>query len=723
MELFVELARGAAAEQAYTSTVAAIRRRSPGIQPKSYNGIKRHVSKLTGIHPIRSDMCIGTCMAYTGPYSHLDSCLICGTLRVSPSTQKPRRQFYTLPIGPYLQMLYRDAKTADRMGYFGERLETLLRQAEPVAEFDDICCGSNVLKAMASGKVEKDDVYLMTSMDGAQLYRNKASDCWIYIWILLGFSPDCRYKKKYIIPGAVFPGPNGPKITESFLFPGLHHIAAINKSGGLPIWNAHTNHGCRVWCGQLGRHKPGDGCYFPALFKPDNYAVAGCDFGDLDPALVLPGDPEKFRENLCILLSSQTQNAYKANRKATGISKPSIFLGMHPDTILGIPSMFPGDIMHLILNLADLLIPFHGKDVADATPHLPGSFDRPPRNPAEKINSGYKAWEFLLYLFGLGPGLLYGLLPTRYWTNFCKLCAGIRLLYQHKITQKQLQTMHVLLIQFTVEFEILYVRRNPSRLHYMRQCIHNLRHAALETMERCIGDLTGEIHQDSNPYANLSERCIKRAQINALKAAIPELDADRDKESRLPRGAMTSIEKDALERYVCAEFDSLVIPRGWEVERVLRWARLRLPNGQIARSAWTEKQRDPTKVRNARNVKLVHQRELRFAEVQYYFRLEIDEQEVQDLAMVILYGKPDEELLRNSSSTLWTCMHGGNGATMVISVKNVKSVVAMVPHSTSILGDGWKDRVFVVEKPGLDVVEMGGYLEDDDPEDEQAIDS
>ncbi|KAJ3978493.1 hypothetical protein F5890DRAFT_1560244 [Lentinula detonsa] len=686
-------------------------------------------------------------------------------------------------------MLYRDAKTADRMGYFGERLETLLRQAEPVAEFDDICCGSDVLKAMASGKVEKDDVYLMTSMDGAQLYRNKASDCWIYVWILLGFSPDRRYKKKYIVPGAVFPGPNGPKITESFLFPGLHHIAAINKSGGLPIWNAHTNvlrysrlfivlatadgpgmvhytggvghtgkHGCRVWCGQLGRHKPGDGCYFPALFKPDNYAVAGCDFGDLDPALVLPGDPEKFRENLCILLSSQTQNAYKANRKATGISKPSIFLGMHPDTILGIPSMFPGDIMHLILNLADLLIPLfrgsseicdkldkvsewdwailrdpdiwksHGKDVADATPHLPGSFDRPPRNPAEKINSGYKAWEFLLYLFGLGPGLLYGLLPTRYWTNFCKLCAGIRLLYQHKITQKQLQTMHVLLIQFTVEFEILYVRRNPSRLHYMRQCIHNLRHAALEvqrigpgitssqwTMERCIGDLTGEIHQDSNPYANLSERCIKRAQINALKAAIPELDADRDKESRLPRGAvdlgdnyallrkrdncarkMTSIEKDALERYVCAEFDSLVIPRGWEVERVLRWARLRLPNGQIARSAWTEKQRDPTKVRNARNVKLVHQRELRFAEVQYYFRLEIDEREVQDLAMVILYGKPDEELLRNSSSTLWTCMHGGNGATMVVSAKNVKSVVAMVPHSTSILGDGWKDRVWML---------------------------
>ena len=43
----------------------------------------------------------------------------------------------------------------------------------------------------------------------------------------------------------------------------------------------------------------------------------------------------------------------------------------------------------------------HGQQVASATPYLPGSFDRPPRNPAEKISSGYKAWEFLLYLFGL----------------------------------------------------------------------------------------------------------------------------------------------------------------------------------------------------------------------------------------------------------------------------------------------------------------------------------
>ena len=47
----------------------------------------------------------------------------------------------------------------------------------------------------------------------------------------------------------------------------------------------------------------------------------------------------------------------------------------------------------------------HGKVVADAARYLPTSFGRTPRNPQEKISSGYKAWEFLYYLYGEGPGV------------------------------------------------------------------------------------------------------------------------------------------------------------------------------------------------------------------------------------------------------------------------------------------------------------------------------
>ena len=90
----------------------------------------------------------------------------------------------------------------------------------------------------------------------------------------------------------------------------------------------------------------------------------------------------------------------------------------------------------------------HSQDVADCAPYLPGSFDRPPRNPTEKINSGYKAWEFLLYLFGLGPGLLYGILPDHLYRSYCKLVAAVRYLYQKKIQKSQLQFIYTYLLQY-----------------------------------------------------------------------------------------------------------------------------------------------------------------------------------------------------------------------------------------------------------------------------------
>lgn len=79
--------------------------------------------------------------------------------------------------------------------------------------------------------------------------------------------------------------------------------------------------------------------------------------------------------------------------------------------------------------------------------------------------------------------------------------------------------------------------------------------------------------------------------------------------------------------------------------------------------------------------------------------------------MASLYKAPDIDLLQQSSNTLWSCCAGGNTSRCVIDVKVIKSVVAMVPHSTSSLGAEWEGRFFVVEKPGLDVAEMGGITE------------
>ena len=48
---------------------------------------------------------------------------------------------------------------------------------------------------------------------------------------------DKHYKKCYVLPGGFIPGPNKPKNIDSFLFPGLHHLAALQNER-LCIWDA-----------------------------------------------------------------------------------------------------------------------------------------------------------------------------------------------------------------------------------------------------------------------------------------------------------------------------------------------------------------------------------------------------------------------------------------------------------------------------------------------------
>ena len=53
----------------------------------------------------------------------------------------------------------------------------------------------------------------------------------MYIWLLLDLAPDERYKIRNILPGGIIPGPGHPKNIDSFLFPGLAHLSAIQKEG------------------------------------------------------------------------------------------------------------------------------------------------------------------------------------------------------------------------------------------------------------------------------------------------------------------------------------------------------------------------------------------------------------------------------------------------------------------------------------------------------------
>ena len=72
LDLFNSLSNSS--QETYTSVRQAILRRHPEDNIPSYDQIKRRVAEITGVVSIVHDMCVNTCIAFTGPFSQLDLC-------------------------------------------------------------------------------------------------------------------------------------------------------------------------------------------------------------------------------------------------------------------------------------------------------------------------------------------------------------------------------------------------------------------------------------------------------------------------------------------------------------------------------------------------------------------------------------------------------------------------------------------------------------------------
>ncbi|KAG2738243.1 hypothetical protein P692DRAFT_201858104 [Suillus brevipes Sb2] len=697
---------------------------------------------------------------FVGPYAGLETCPTCGELRYDQKKlarshgrkKVPRAVFQTIPIGPQLQALWRERGSAQHMSYRNERTQQIfeeIRQNEGYVDaYEDILTGSAYLDAVRQGRIKPEDMVLMISIDGAQLFESKMSDCWVYIWIIVDHSPDRRYKKQHVLPGGVIPGPNKPKYIQSFLYPGFHHLAAIQREG-LSIWDAwrdvvfishpflflaladgpglicmsslvgHTGkNGCRMYCGLQGRRKPHASQYYPVLLKPNNYTVVGCTHEDIDVRDLTSGTSALYVRNLRTLMASQNQAQYERNRLMTGIVGPSILLGLDVDHILGVPECFSSEIMHFSgANMASLFTDLwcgvadchavtdsvadwdwavlvrdtweaHGKAVAATHTHLPGSFDVPPRNPAEKMHSFYKAREFITWLFGIGPGLLYGILPPMYFQHYCKFVRGLRIMSQYRITTAEMLEACICFSEWEEEFERIYYQRRVDRIHFVRPCVHLANHLAAEgtrvgapccssqwTLERTIGDIEFDLRQPSNAMSNFTEICVTRCRVNALKAMLPQFQTS---DALHPRGSFDVGNGYVLlrardrkpRRMPTAQATLISNFLGRPAPPIRRWSRLRLPHGQIARSAWKETESSAEFIRISRNVKFHRNDVDEFAEVLYFTQM-------------------------------------------------ITAVVAMIPHRPTLPSGVTEDRYFMVEKTGLDVTLTGVEVEEDDQEEQE----
>jgi len=681
-----------ASQKTYSDVQESILRRFPGLNVLTYGSVKNLVANISGVVSVSDDMCINSCHAFTGPFADLQACHYCSEPRYNPDELAksgkllPRKQECTIPIGPQLQALRRSEQGSLTMRYRDQKTRQIMELIETLESvedlvYDDIFSGTDYLDLAEHLNLTSDDTTILFSIDGAQLYQSKKSDTWIGIWIIADYSPTNRYKKKCILPAFVVPGPNKPKHMDSLLFRSFHHLSAIqheNNGAGIRMWDFvkkatifsrvihilstadapgltemdgrvghHGTHGCRIGCKIEGRHKPASGHYYAVHLQPNGTNDNHHDFDLRNP--IERESTQMYQENLAKVVNSRDQNDYERNRKLTGISKPSIISGLHPDFTLPVPQCFSVDLMHLIsINLGELLLPLwrgtlkcestddistwdwatltgaiwqdHGRLVASSTIYFPSSFHRTPRNPVEKLSSGYKATEYYLYLFGLGPAVFRTVLPGKYWRNFCKLVHGIRIIIQRRITGRQLREAHSYLVQFVEEYENIYYQRRMDRIHFCRPCIHTLLHTCPEairigpgtydtqyTMERSIGDLGQDIRQPSNPFGNLCQIAVRRSQINALKAMCPELDRDihLSKYSHDNDDGYIFLTPRQRNPMRLEGAERAIIEMELQKSILRKWGRIRLPNGQIARSVFAEGRRIAAgNTRVTRNVKV-----------------------------------------------------------------------------------------------------------------------
>ena len=189
MRTAIKLFLGNPSEVTYETNHAIILDHFPGVNIPTYYRAGRIIAETTRIESVMHHMCINSCVAFTGLFLTLDKCSICDEPRYDHQFQLqsthgkekvPYQEFHTIPIGPQLQVLYQEPGSATAAHYLQDERSRILLAIEENGcpdKYSDVLHGSDLIEAFCDGCVTENDIVLMFSVDGAQLYAKKASVC------------------------------------------------------------------------------------------------------------------------------------------------------------------------------------------------------------------------------------------------------------------------------------------------------------------------------------------------------------------------------------------------------------------------------------------------------------------------------------------------------------------------------------------------------------------
>jgi len=189
---------------------------------------KKKLRQLVNIGDNHIDMCINSCLAFTGEYSANVRCTICNEPRYSTG-RKARKHAIYFPIIERLRLQFADPARVLQLLYRSNHVEDF-------SKLQDIYDG-NLYKEMLRERLLADsrDIVFSASLDGYQIFKQQRDDCWVILLINHNLPPEVRVKKENLMVTAVIPGPRAPKDLNSFLRPLVDELLILESKYNLYI--------------------------------------------------------------------------------------------------------------------------------------------------------------------------------------------------------------------------------------------------------------------------------------------------------------------------------------------------------------------------------------------------------------------------------------------------------------------------------------------------------
>jgi hypothetical protein len=193
----------------------------------SLYAVKKKLLKLVDIMPRFIDICVNSCMAFTGQYENESSCRYCEESRfiISAGKRKSRKSLSYFSLIDRFKIQYNDPIRSQSLRY---RYEYINNENYNDSNIGDIFDGNIYKELVNEGFFANErDIALIGSMDGYQIFKQKTDNCWIIMFINANLPPFERVKKENLLISMIIPGPKQPKNFNSFLNPVVDELKLL----------------------------------------------------------------------------------------------------------------------------------------------------------------------------------------------------------------------------------------------------------------------------------------------------------------------------------------------------------------------------------------------------------------------------------------------------------------------------------------------------------------